>query len=136
MPGSIIAAEVFGLVAGTFAYSATAFAINMVASTIIAKAFAPSVPGGSADQTPNPGNTAQIPPNGSNKVPVLYGTGYTGGIITDLSITSNNQKLYYVVTLAEVTNTNSGQTPDTYTFGNIYWGGKRSEEHTSELQSH
>lgn len=123
MPGSIIAAAYF--TAGTTAFYATAFAINMVASAIIAKAFAPSFPGSSADQTPNPGNNAQLPPNGSNKVPVIYGTGYTGGIVTDLSITSNNQKLYYVLTLAEVTNSNAGQTPDTYTFGNVYWGGKR-----------
>lgn len=125
MPGSVIAAEAFGLAVGSFGYYATAFAINMVASSIIAKAFAPSFPGASADQTPNPGNNAQLPPNGANKVPVIYGTAYTGGIITDLSITSDNQKLYYVLTLAEVTNTNTGQTPDTYTFGNVYWGGKR-----------
>jgi hypothetical protein len=127
MPGSIIAAAVFETAVANFTWymTATAFAINMVASTIIAKAFAPSMPGGSVDQTPNPGNTAQLPPNGSNKVPVIYGTAYTGGIITDLSITSDNQKLYYVLTLAEVTSTNAGQTPDTYTFGNIYWGGKR-----------
>ncbi len=125
MPGSIVAAQVFGLAAGTFGFYATAFAINMVASTIIAKAFAPSMPGGSADQTANPGNNAQLPPNGANKVPVIYGTAYTGGIITDLSITNDNQKLYYVLTLAEVTNSNAGQTPDTYTFGNVYWGGKR-----------
>lgn len=122
MPGTIIATE---LALAGFQYYATAFAINMVASTIIAKAFAPSMPGYSADQTANPGNTAQLPPNGSNKVPVIYGTAYTGGIITDLSITSDNQKLYYVLTLAEVTNSNIGQTPDTYTFGNVYWGGKR-----------
>lgn len=122
MPGTIIATE---LALTGFQYYATAFAINMVASTIIAKAFAPSMPGYSADQTANPGNNAQLPPNGSNKVPVIYGTAYTGGIITDLSITSDNQKLYYVLTLAEVTNSNSGQTPDTYTFGNVYWGGKR-----------
>lgn len=126
MPGTIIATQIFGAVStwGISAY-ATAFAINMVASTIIAKAFAPSMPGGSADQTANPGNNAQLPPNGANKVPVIYGTAYTGGIITDLSITNDNQKLYYVLTLAEVTNSNAGQTPDTYTFGNVYWGGKR-----------
>lgn len=122
MPGSIIATQ---LALTGFQYYATAFAINMVASTIIAKAFAPSMPGSSADQTATPGNTAQLPPNGANKVPVIYGTAYTGGIVTDLSITSDNQKLYYVLTLAEVTNSNSGQTPDTYTFGNVYWGGKR-----------
>ena len=44
MPGSLIAAGVFGLVSGTFAYAATAFAINIVASAIISKAFGAKAP--------------------------------------------------------------------------------------------
>lgn len=124
MPGSIIAVQVLGMTAGSVAAMATAFAINMVASAIISKAFAPKS-FGTNDATSNPGNPTQVPPSGDNKVPVVYGTGYLGGIITDLSITSNNQRLYYVMTLCEVTNTEPGQTPDTITFGNIYWGGKR-----------
>ena len=124
MPGSIIAVQVLGMAAGSAAAMATAFAINMVASAIISKAFAPKS-FGTNDATSNPGNPTQVPPSGDNKVPVVYGTGYLGGIITDLSITSNNQRLYYVMTLCEVTNTEPGQTPDTITFGDIYWGGKK-----------
>lgn len=122
MPGSIIAGYVLGLTG--YAATVTAFAINMVASSIVSKAFAPKG-FGSNDATPNPGSPTQVPPAGSNKVPVVYGTAYVGGIVTDLSITSNNQRLYYVMTLSEVTNTQPGQTPDTISFGNIYWGGKR-----------
>jgi hypothetical protein len=124
MPGSIIAASVFGFVSGTFAYYATAFAINMVASSIISKAFGAQGPN-TNDSTPNPGNNQQLPPAGDNKLPVVYGTAYVGGIVTDLSITNNNQKIYYVLALSEVTNTESDGTPDTITFGNVYWGGKR-----------
>lgn len=124
MPGSIIAASVFNFAVGTFAYYATAFAINMVASSIISKAFGAQGPNAN-DSTPNPGNNQQLPPAGDNKLPVVYGSAYVGGIITDLSITSNNQKIYYVLALSEVTNTETGGTPDTITFGNVYWGGKR-----------
>ncbi len=126
MPGTIIASYLVsaGVVAAGFAATATAFAINMIASSIISKAFAPKS-FGTNDATPNPGSPTQIPPAGSNKVPVIYGTAFTGGIITDLSITSNNQKLYYVMTLCEVTNTEPGQTPDTINFGDVYWGGKK-----------
>ena len=124
MPGSIIAAQVFGMVAGTWAYAVTAFAINMVASAIISKAFGSQGPN-TNDSTPNPGNNQQLPPAGDNKLPVVYGTAYVGGIVTDLSITDNNQKIYYVLALSEVTNTETGGTPDTITFGNVYWGGKR-----------
>jgi hypothetical protein len=102
------------------------FAISMVASSVLSKIFAPSAPNQDTlnAQQPNPGNRQQIPPGGDNKLPVIYGSAYTGGIITDLSITSDNQELYWVFSLSEVTNTETGGTPDTFTFGNVYWGGK------------
>jgi hypothetical protein len=102
-------------------------AVSMVASSIIAKAFFnQGQPGSSygSGGSQNPGNPQQVPPATNNKLPVVYGSAYVGGIITDLSITSDNQQLYYVMSLSEVTNTNSGQTPDNFTFGNIYYGGK------------
>ncbi len=128
MPGSIIAAQLVagGFVTAGFWASATAFAINMVASSIISKALGPDGPSTTdAQGNPNPGNRAQVPPAGDNKLPVVYGSAYVGGIVTDLSITQNNQQLYYVLTLAECTNTEQGGTPDTYTFGDVYWGGKK-----------
>lgn len=102
------------------------FAVNMVASSILSKIFAPSAPDQSNlnAQQPNPGNRQQLAPAGDNKLPVIYGSAYTGGIITDLSITEDNQDLYWVFALSEVTNTETGGTPDTFTFGNVYWGGK------------
>jgi hypothetical protein len=126
MPGSIIVAAIMevAVVEFTIGMTVAAFAINMVASSIISKAFGPQAPNVN-DATQNPGNRMQIPPAGDNKVPVVYGSAYLGGIITDLSITSDNQKMFYVLTLAEVTNTETGGTPDTYTFGDVYWGGKK-----------
>lgn len=126
MPGTLIAAQFF--VVGTTAYYVTAFAINMVVSSIIAKSYGADR-GGAYNSTLgdqlNPGSRLQIPPAGDNKIPVVYGSAYVGGIITDLSITSDNQTLYYCLALSEVTNTENGGTPDTITFGKIYWGGKR-----------
>jgi hypothetical protein len=123
--GTIIATTVIGLAAGSFAAAATAFVINMAISAIITKAFfSPQQPdgaGGLAGDSPNPGNRQQIPPATDNKLPVVYGQAWVGGTITDLSITSNNQELYYVLSLCEVTNNGS----DTISFGNVYWGGKR-----------
>jgi len=127
MPGSLIAAALVegGFIAAGFAATATAFAINMVASSIVSKALAPDSPNmGATADSPNPGSRAQVPPAGDNKIPVVYGSAYLGGIVTDLSIASDNQTLYYVLALAEVTNSESGGTPDTYTFGEVYWGGK------------
>ena len=125
--GSIIASAVFNLVAGEIMYAVVAFAINMVVSTVISKAFfSPDQPAfGPAGEAPNPGNRQQVPPATDNKIPVVYGSAYVGGIITDLIISNNNQTLLYCLTLAEVTNSNADQTPDTISFGNIYYGGKR-----------
>jgi hypothetical protein len=126
--GSIIAATVFNLAVGSITYAVVAFAINMVVSTVISKAlFSPNQPsfGSGAGESPNPGNRQQVPPATDNKVPVVYGYAFVGGIITDLIISNNNQTLLYCLTLSEVTNTNEGQTPDAISFGDIYYAGKR-----------
>lgn len=124
MPGSIIATYL-GFTAGTTAFAVTAFAINIVASAVISRVFAPNEPTINSTQTENPGSRATIPPASDNKLPVVYGSAYVGGSVVDMSITSNNQKIYYVIALSEVTNTETGGTPDTFTFGNIYYAGKK-----------
>jgi len=126
MPGSLIAEAILGLtgVAATVA----GFAINMIASAIIAKSFAPDSNQNNTQQdSQNPGSRVQVPPAGDNKLPVIYGTAYTGGIVTDLSITNDNQTLYYCMALCEVTNTEGfiAGGADVITFGNVYWGGKK-----------
>ena len=81
--------------------TATAFAINMVASSIISKAFfSPNQPSfGDLGGAGNVGNRQQLPPATNNKLPVVYGSAYVGGAVTDLSITANNQTMYYVLSL-------------------------------------
>lgn len=124
--GGLVAVKVFGMVAGSFAATAVGFAINMVASAVLSKVFAPDLPNQpNIDGQPNPGNRQQTPPAGDNKLPVVYGTAYVGGTIIDMSISQNNQDIYWVMALSEVTNTETGGTPDTITFGDIYWGGKK-----------
>ena len=122
--GSIIAGIILKG-AASWVISAVAFGINMVISSVVSKVFAPNLPNSTFDTEPNPGNPTTLPAAGDNKLPVVYGTAWLGGIITDLSITSNNQDLYYVISLCEVTNTETGGTPDTITFGDIYYGGNK-----------
>jgi len=121
MVGTIVAGAVFGLISGSAAYAVTAFAVNMIASAIISKAFAPTVDNAGLNAlSANPGNPQQQPPASDNKLPVVYGTSWVGGTVTDLSITTNNQVMYYVLALSECTGTS-----DTITFGDIYFGGKK-----------
>lgn len=132
MPSSIILGAVFGdaLMAaaalGSVGYAVASFAINMVVSSIITKALGPSNPNTADSQNnPNPGNRQQLPPATDNKLPVVYGSAFVGGTVTDLSISSDNQTMFYCLALSEVTNTENGGSGDVFTFGNIYWGGKR-----------
>jgi hypothetical protein len=116
--GSIIAAAI-GL--SGFWATAAAFAINTIVSSIVSKALMSPAENPAAGQSPNPGNRQQVPPATDNKLPVVYGQAWLGGIITDLSITTDNLEMYYVITLCETTGTGS----DVITFGDVYWGGKR-----------
>jgi hypothetical protein len=98
------------------------FAISMIASSIVSKTFASDPPPPNANENSlNTGANLQVPPATNNKLPVVYGNTFIGGTITDLSITSDNQDLYYVLSLCEVT---GGATPDTISFGDIFFGGK------------
>jgi hypothetical protein len=124
MPGTIIASYIFANATAWYAV-ATAFAINLAVSYVIAKQLQPDTNFDLASQSPDPGNRQQLPPATNNKLPVVYGQAWVGGMVVDMSISSNNQDIYYVLALSEVTSTNAGQTADTITFGDIYWGGKK-----------
>lgn len=123
---TIVVALGYSVAAGTAGFFA-AMAINMVVAMIVTKAFSNqnSFDQGTSSQSENPGNRQQVSPATDNKLPVLYGSAYVGGTVTDLTISDNNQEIYYVLSICEITNTNSGQTPDTITFGDVYFGGKK-----------
>jgi hypothetical protein len=125
MGGFIVSAAFGSAFAATIGGQILAFAINMVISSVISSVFAPDTPSTNQQAQPNPGNRQQAPPAGDNKLPVVYGTAYVGGTMIDMSISSDNQDIYWVFALSEVTNTETGGTPDTFSFGQIYWGGKR-----------
>jgi hypothetical protein len=124
----VIGASAATITAMGIGYYALGFALNMIIASVISKAlFSPNQPsfdGQTAGSSPNLGNRQQIPPATDNKLAVVYGSAYVGGTIIDLSISDDNQDLYYVMALSEVTGTETGQTLSTFTFGNIYWGGK------------
>jgi len=124
--GVMLVAAVLDVAVTSTAAMVIGFGINMVASAIISKAFLQSNQSsdGLSGQSADPGNRLQLSPATDNKLPIVYGTAYVGGIVTDLTITSDNQNLYYCIALCEVTNSENGNTGDTFTFGNIYYGGK------------
>ena len=124
-------AAAFAAVAASTALMVASFVVNLVVSMAISFAVSsviggPNAPGaGGSDQARDPGNRVQVPPGTANKLPVVYGDAWVGGTMVDLSITNNNQKMFYVLALSEVTNSNAGQIPDAITFGDVYFAGKK-----------
>lgn len=125
---TLIAAAVITVATYATAGVVAAVVVGIVATAVVAKSFAQSMQPNSGDggaygsgSSPNPGNRQQVAPATDNKLPVVYGSAWLGGTITDLSISGNNQELYYVISLCEVTDNGS----DTISFGDVYWGGKK-----------
>lgn len=120
-------ATIIGGAVAAWAFSAGASALvvafTFVATAAVTKAIFKAIQPDAASQQPNPGNRQQVPPATDNKLPVIYGTAYTGGTVVDMSITSDNQTIAYVIALCEVTSEGN----DYISFGDIYWGGKKVE---------
>jgi len=64
------------------------------------------------------GGRVQLPPATDNKLPVVYGTAFIGGPITDAMLSTDQKTMWAVVALAEVTDNG------TISFGDIYYDGK------------
>jgi hypothetical protein len=95
--------------------------VSMFASSVISQMTDAPSPFSSNDTKLNTGTSLQVPPATDNKLPVVYGSAYVGGTVTDLTITADNQDLYFVLSLCEVTNNGA----DLITIGDIYYQGKK-----------
>jgi hypothetical protein len=72
------------------------------------------------------GNQLQLAPANDNKIPVVYGKATIGGAITDAKMSTDNQKMTFVVTLCEVTGTIlSSSLASEFTFNDVYVNGNR-----------
>lgn len=69
------------------------------------------------------GQRIQLEPNTENRIPVVYGSAFVNGIITDVYLNPDNKTLYYVLTLSEKTgNIGLGAgAPSQFTFKKCYW---------------
>lgn len=69
------------------------------------------------------GTRIQLDPSTENKIPVVYGTAFTKGIITDAVLSADNKTLFVCLTISEKTgNVNLGAgAASTFTFKKIFW---------------
>jgi hypothetical protein len=70
----------------------------------------------------DPGVRQQVEASTDNSIPVVYGTAWLGGIITDAELTTDNATMYYCITLCEKTgNTGLGSgAASVFQFKEIY----------------
>ena len=113
-----VAAAVSAAVGGGLFGAVAGFAARTLLTIGITKLVANKA-GRTAAGTSDAGSRVQLPPASNNKLPVSYGTAYLAPIITDAKISEDQKTMWYVCALAEVTGSN------TYTFGDIYWAGKK-----------
>ena len=82
------------------------------------------------------GGRIQVPPATNNKIPVLYGSAYVNGIITDARLISTDQKtnntMFYCIVLSETCNTVGAA----YTLNNVYWNDLRLTSVDSTTNAH
>jgi hypothetical protein len=99
--------------------------LTVAASFVVSKLIAPRGKSGNTQQEDAvTGSRVQLPPATNNKLPVVYGTAFVGGSITDAKISTDLQTMWYCLSIAEVTNTMPGDIPDSITFDQLYYDGK------------
>lgn len=76
---------------------------------------------------PDPGVRLQVNPDPEHKIPVVYGSAYLGGIITDAALSTDHKTMYYCITICEQTGpVGLGAGADSViTFNDIYWNDQR-----------
>jgi hypothetical protein len=106
--------------------------VQIAALAFIAKQISHNTAPASQVSTTNAGSTTvtgspvTVPAGSENKVPVLYGTSYLGGTITDAVMTNSNQTMYFAITLSEKTGlVYSTNTASNYLVQDVYWNNQR-----------
>lgn len=68
----------------------------------------------------------QLKPDAEAKIPVLYGSAYFGGNITDAAMTNANKTMWYCLVLSEKTGSKySDSNATNYVFEDVYWNQQR-----------
>lgn len=118
-------AAVVGIFSGnplisTIAKAAVAgYAVRKATSAIVKQQQTPA--------EPDPGVRAQVSASPEHKIPVVYGTAYIGGVVTDAQLTNANKTMWYCLTICEQTgylNLGQGALSQLF-FDEIYWNDQK-----------
>jgi hypothetical protein len=121
-----IIGEIVGTWLGlTGAAAVVAGSLVAIAGAMMVSRLINGSPGNTGSSTANEqGTRQQLQPDTGNKIPVLYGSAYCNGIITDAYLDNNNQTMTYIMAISETTESRGNVTAD-YTVEDIYWNDLR-----------
>ena len=77
------------------------------------------------DQGNLPPQPLTLNPDTTNHIPILYGTSYVTGMITDAFLEANNTTMWFCITLCEKTGNLINGTNSVITFKEVYYNGFR-----------
>lgn len=80
--------------------------------------------GGSSDSSgvTDYGVREQVDPDTNHSIPLVYGTAFLGGAVTDAVLSADNQTMWYCITICEQTgNLMSTNSPSVISFQDIWW---------------
>jgi hypothetical protein len=82
--------------------------------------------GAGSSPTPDPRNRITLTPSTNNPIPVVYGSAFVGGIVTDAQISNENKTMHFVYTICEKTGTLlSDSSASEFTFEDVYINDQR-----------
>lgn len=116
------------ILGGLVSTAITGFALKKIMDSInnSNQASAASTATTTAPPPPDTGQNIQADANPQNKVPVVYGTAYVGGLLTEAVMSSDAKTMYYVFTLCEQTGTKlSDDLASAISFEEIYYNDQR-----------
>ena len=117
-------AAVLGAAGVAFVTSVVAVGLALATSRLL------GLTGGAGGTAQDPGVRIQFPPATQNKVPIVYGTANTKGVVTDARISNENKTMTYVLALSEKTQTG------VFSIGDIYWNDQLLVFDTDAGESH
>jgi hypothetical protein len=114
-----------GVVGGLVRSTALGFLVNQVNDSTKKENTVPEQARPEAATTPDYGVREQVDPDTNHAIPVVYGTAFLGGIVTDAVLTNDNLTMWYCITVCEKTGALINGSPSVITFEELYWNGNK-----------
>ena len=114
--------------AGTAAFIATSWLVSTAAAFVTSRIINGNQNKGNNAAQGSQGGRIQVPPASNNKIPVVYGSAYVNGVITDARLITTDQKkndtMFYCIVLSETSNNIPVGSP-VYGLEGVYWNDLR-----------